>query len=66
MYDPLMFDRAIIFFDDIDREAINNIKMINTRMDWRRIEQRIIRMTGNPNQIFKNPPLLPPIKKTKE
>jgi hypothetical protein len=66
MYDPLMFDRAIIYFDDINREAINNIKMINTQMDWRRIEQRIVRMTGNPNEIFKNPPLLPSIKKTQE
>jgi len=66
MYDPLMFDRAIIYFDDINREAINNIKMINTQMDWRRIEQRIVRMTGTPNKIFKNPPLLPSIKKTQE
>lgn len=66
MYDPLMFDRAIIFFDDINKEAINNIKMINARMDWRRIEQRIVRMTGNPDKIFEKPPLLPSIKKTKE
>ena len=66
MYDPLMFDRAIIFFDDINKEAINNIKMINARMDWGRIEQRIVRMTGNPDKIFKKPPLLPSIKQTKE
>jgi len=28
-----MFDCAIIYFDDIDREAINNIKKIKMRMD---------------------------------
>ena len=57
MYDPIMFDRAIIYFDDINTEAIERIKMIDYKFDWKRIKQRIIKMTDQPDHIFKNPPL---------
>lgn len=57
MYDPIMFDKAIIYFGDILSDAIENIKMIGTNMDWEKIESRIIKMTNKPDSVFKSSPL---------
>lgn len=57
MYDPIMFDRAIIYFGDVNTEAIDNIKMIGAFMDWSKIESRIIKMTNKPDSLFSSSPL---------
>ena len=65
-YDPIMFDKAIIYFDDIDRDSIKKIEMLGYEINWKSIENRLIRMTEKPNTTFLNPPLKkkePPKKK---
>lgn len=57
IYDPIMFDRAIIYFDDVNTEAIDNIKMIGAEMNWGKIQSRIIKMTNKPDSLFKSEPL---------
>lgn len=57
MYDPIMFDRAIIYFGDVNTEAIDKIKMLKSEMNWSKIERRIIDMTNNPDKIFATSPL---------
>ena len=57
IYDPIMFDRAIIYFGDVNMEAIDKIKMINSKMNWSGIKKRIINMTDNPDKIYPTPPL---------
>ena len=57
VYNPLMFDKSIIYFDDINQEAISNIKMNGYDMDWEKIKQRIVKMTEKPDKVFLNPPL---------
>lgn len=56
-YNPIMFDKAIIYFDDIDRDSINKIEMLGYEMKWKAIEDRLLRMTDRPDTIFLNPPL---------
>jgi len=57
MYDPLMIDRSVIYFDDVNTEAIDRIKMIGFFMNWTKIQKRILCMTEKPDKIFLNPPL---------
>lgn len=57
IYDPIMFDKAIIYFDDINTEAIQRIKIIDSTLNWNKIKQRIIQMTDSPDMIFEKPPL---------
>lgn len=57
MYDPIMFDKAIIYFGDIIPDAIDNIKMIGADMNWEKIESRIIKMTNQPDSVFRTAPL---------
>ena len=57
MYDPIMFDRAIIYFGDVNTEAISNIKMIGAEMNWGKIESRIVKMTNKPDSLFRSYPL---------
>ena len=64
MYDPIMFDRAIIYFDDINDEAIDKIKMTSHKMSWDKIKRRIVRMTDRPDHVFITPPLEKQLTKT--
>ena len=57
MYDPIIFDKAIIYFGDVIPDAIDKIKMIGADMDWEKIEARIIKMTNKPDSVFKTAPL---------
>ena len=41
-YDPIMADKAIIYFDDIDEELIPQIKMQGYQFDFERIKNRIV------------------------
>ncbi len=57
MYDPIIFDKAIIYFGDVIPDAIDKIKMIGADMDWEKIEARIIKMTTRPDSVFRTAPL---------
>ena len=57
MYDPLVFDRAIIYFDDVQQDAVKNIKTIGYKMDWEKTKQRVVKMTDTPEYVFRNMPL---------
>ena len=57
MYDPIIFDKAIIYFGDVIPDAIDKIKMIGADMDWKKIEARIIKMTNKPDSVFRTAPL---------
>ncbi len=56
-YDPIMADRAVIYFDDIDEALIGEISMIGYEFDFERIKDRIVRMTDNPDKVYATVPL---------
>ena len=56
-YDPIMADKALIYFDDIDENLIPEIKMIGYEFDFERIKSRIIKMTDKPGKIYATAPL---------
>ena len=58
-YDPIMADKAVIYFDDIDENLIPEIKMIGYAFNFEKIKNRIIKMTDNPDKIY----LIAPLKK---
>ena len=51
-YDPMMANRSIVYFGDIDTDKIPEIKMIGYKLDWKRVEKRLLQITAKPNQIF--------------
>lgn len=56
-YDPIMVDKAIIYFGDIDASLIPDIKMIGYKFDMQSIEKRIVKMTDNPDKTYAVAPL---------
>ena len=56
-YDPIMADKAIIYFDDIDDGMITQIKMLGYQFDFERIKNRIVKMTDNPDKVYSTAPL---------
>ena len=56
-YDPMMADRAVIYFGDIDEDLIPEINMIGYEFDFERITNRIIKMTDNPDKVYATAPL---------
>ena len=56
-YDPIMADKAVIYFGDIDEELIPEIKMIGYAFDFELIKKRIIKMTDNPDKVYTTAPL---------
>lgn len=56
-YDPLMADRAMVYFGDIDENLIPEINMIGYEFDFGRIMKRIIKMTDNPDKVYVTAPL---------
>lgn len=56
-YDPIMADKAIIYFGDIDEVLIPSIKMLGYQFDFERIKKRIVKMTDSPNKVYSTPPL---------
>ena len=56
-YDPMMADRAVIYFGDIDEDFIPGISMIGYEFDFERIKNRIIKMTDNPDKVYATAPL---------
>lgn len=51
-YDPVMADRAVVYFGDIDETLIPEINMIGYEFDFGRIKNRIIKMTDNPDKVY--------------
>lgn len=56
-YNPIMFDKAINYFEDIDTDAMANIKMVGRKFNWIPIEKRLIQMTSRPDSLFQKSPL---------
>ena len=56
-YDPIMVDKAVIYFGDIDELLIPEIKMIGFEFDFERIKGRIIKMTDDPDKVYATAPL---------
>ena len=56
-YDPIMADKAIIYFGDIDEGLIPSIKMLGYLFDFERIKRRIVKMTDSPDKVYSTPPL---------
>lgn len=54
---PIMFYRAIIYFGDVNTEAIENIKKIGADMVWGKKESRIVKMTNKPDSVLRSLPL---------
>ncbi|MEE9462903.1 MAG: hypothetical protein V3V53_13780, partial [Bacteroidales bacterium] len=47
--------RALTYFQDINLET--NVKMINAKYEWEKIEKRLYDMVKKDNEIFRSPPL---------
>lgn len=56
-YDPIMADRAVIYFGDVDEALIPEINMIKYEFDFERITNRIIKMTDHPDKMYASAPL---------
>lgn len=57
-YDPMMADRAMVYFGDIDENLIPEINMIGYKFDFNRVINRIIKMTDNPDKVYAKAPLI--------
>ena len=56
-YDPIMADKAIIYFGDIDKLLVPEIRMIGYEFDFPSIQKRIFKMTDNPDKVYATAPL---------
>lgn len=56
-YDPIMADKAIIYFGDIDEMLIPEIRMISHVFDFLSVEKRIIKMTDYPDKVYSTAPM---------
>lgn len=56
-YDPIMADKAVIYYDDIDEALIPAISMLGYRFDFESIKNRILKMTDNPDKVYVTAPL---------
>lgn len=56
-YDPIIVDKAIIYFGDIDDDLVPEINMTGYAFDFERIKNRIIKMTDQPEKIYTTAPL---------
>ena len=56
-YDPIMADKAIIYFGDIDEMLIPEIRMLGYVFDFQAVERRIVKMTDYPDKVYSIAPL---------
>ena len=56
-YDPIMVDKAIIYFGDVDELLIPEIRMLGYQFDFAAVEKRIIKMTDNADKVYSTAPL---------
>ncbi len=52
-YDPIMADKAIIYFGDIDDLLIPEIRMPGYVFDFAAIQKRIVSMTDYPDKVYR-------------
>lgn len=57
VYDPIMADKAVIYFGDIDEDLIPSIKMLGYQFDFEAIKNRIVKMTDYPDKVYATAPL---------
>ena len=55
-YDPIMVDKAIIYFGDVDEMLIPEIRMQGYQFDFAAVEKRIVKMTDSPNKVYATAP----------
>ena len=51
-YDPMMANRSINYFGDIDKTKIPEIIMLGYKLDWKCVERRLLKMTAHPDKVF--------------
>ena len=56
-YDPIMVDKAIIYFGDVDDMLIPEIRMLGYKYDFSAIKKRIVKMTDCPDKVYVTAPL---------
>lgn len=56
-YDPIMADKAVIFFDDIEEDLFPEIKMIGYKFDFQAIKNRVVKMTDSSDKVYATAPL---------
>lgn len=56
-YDPIMADKAIIYFGDIDTLLVPEIRMSGYLFDLELIRKRIVKMTDYPDKVYATAPL---------
>lgn len=56
-YDPIIADKAVIYFGDIDELLVPEIKMLGYEFDFERIKSRVIKMTDRPDKVYATAPL---------
>jgi len=56
-YDPIMVDKAIIYFGDVDELLMPEIRMNDYLFDFSAVQKRIIKMTDYPNKVYSTAPL---------
>jgi hypothetical protein len=57
VYDPIMADKAVIYFGDIDEDLVPNIKMLGYHFEFEAIKTRIVKMTDYPDKMYATAPL---------
>jgi hypothetical protein len=55
-YDPILLDRCINYFDDIETDFVADIRLVDGRVNFNKVKQRLIQITDNPFDKFDNPP----------
>ncbi len=56
-YDPIMADKAVIYFGDIDELQIPEIRMLGYVFDFAAVKKRVIKMTDYPDKVYNTAPL---------
>ena len=56
-YDPIMADKAIIYFGDIDDLLIPEIRMSGFVFDFAAVQKRIVGMADYPDKVYSTAPL---------
>lgn len=56
-YDPIMADKAIIYFGDIDNLLIPEIRMSGFVFDFAAVQKRIVGMADHPDKVYSTAPL---------
>lgn len=56
-YDPIIADKAIVYFGDVDELLLPEIRMMGYVFDFASVRRRILNMTDHPDKIYETAPL---------